>query len=73
MGYRADNGKFRAEGSREASEKESEWREAERVKQDGGRQASLLNAALAAKMWLPYLAVLQGKLLEHALPVFTAI
>lgn len=60
MGYKVDDRTFRAEGSKETLTKGSEWREAGREKQDGGRQVSLLNAASAAEMWFSYLAVHQG-------------
>lgn len=69
MGYKVVDSTFRAEGSKETLTKESEWRKAGREEQDGGRLASLLNAALAAEMRLSYLAVHQGNY-ENTLYLF---
>lgn len=59
-----------SKGSKEALTKQSEWREAGREKQDGGRQASLLNAASAVEILLSYLAVHQGNY-ENMLYLFS--
>lgn len=70
MGYKVDDRTFRAEGNKETLTRESEWREAGREKQDGGRLASLLNAASAAETQLSYLAVHQGNY-ENTLYLFS--